>query len=164
MYFGQVCSKIHLTFIHIYPQFTWGHLYFISSCSARCRRVTRCRVTRYSNIHPHCKHLYFYLSIYLIYIVPLHRLFISYQRHFTIFTCARPFSVSFLCEKEPPPPRSTPRCHGSFIHISASVQQPGETHDVSAFALLHLLHNQVEVWWLGVFQWSTHVLLCAPIT
>ena len=65
-----------------------------------------------------------FLSVYFIYIVPIHRLFMSYQKRFTILTCARPFSVSFLCEKEPPPPRSTPwgayRCHGSFIHILCS--------------------------------------------
>ena len=36
------------------------------------------------------------------------QIFTSIQKRFTIFTCARPFSVSFLFEKEPPPPRSTP--------------------------------------------------------
>ena len=83
-----------------------------------------------------------YLSIYLSYLYSTSpQIFTLYQKHFTIFTCPRPFSVSFLCEKEPPPPRSTPwgvyRCHGSYVHISASAQQPRETHNVSAFALLH---------------------------
>ena len=116
-------------------------------------------------------YIYIYIYIYISYLYSSSpQIFTSYQKHFTIFTCARPFSVSFLCDKEPPPPRSTPwgahRYHGSCVHISASVQQPGETHNVSAFTLLHLLQSyyQVEVWWLGMFWQSTHVLLCAPIT
>ena len=65
-------------------------------------------------------------------------------------------------------------------------QLPGEhTGDMAAFSTLLLqcdnlgkytmfLHlpyctflqsyNQAEVWWLGTFQQSTHILLCAPIT
>ena len=86
------------------------------------------------------------LLIYVSYLYSASpQIFTSYQKCFAIFTCARPFSVSFLCEKEPPPPRSTPwaayRWHGSCIHISTSVWQPGETHSVSAFALLHILQS-----------------------
>ena len=89
-------------------------------------------------------YIIFYLSIYLSYLYSTSpQIFTSYHKCFTIFTCARPFSVSFLCEKEPPPPRSTPwgayRCHGSCVQIFASARQPGETHNVSAFALVHLL-------------------------
>ena len=77
-------------------------------------------------VDPNC---FYILSFYLIYIAPLHR-FLHHIRS-TLFTCARPFSVSFLCEKEPPPLRSTLRgayrCHGSCVHISASARQPGET-------------------------------------
>ena len=54
-------------------------------------------------------------------------------------------SVSFLCKKEPPPPRTTPwgayRWHGNCIHISPSAQQPGEMRNVSAFGLLYLLQS-----------------------
>ena len=80
-------------------------------------------------------------QIYLIY-QHLSTNFTSYQKYFTIFTCARPFNVSFLYE-EPPPSRSNPSgaysWHSSCIHISASAWQPGEMHNATAFALLYLL-------------------------
>ena len=43
----------------------------------------------------------------ILFMLRLSTEFTLYQKHFTIFTCVRPLSVSFLCEKEPPPPRST---------------------------------------------------------
>ena len=67
--------------------------------------------------------------------------FSSYQKRFTTFTCARPFSLSFLCEKEPPSPRSTLwgafRWHDSQASIPVSAHQPVETHIISAVALSH---------------------------
>lgn len=56
-----------------------------------------------------------------IYIAPFDRVFHLYQRRFTTITFPwlRPFTVSFLCEREPPSPRSTPwgayRTHGCHI-------------------------------------------------
>ena len=64
--------------------------------------------------------------------------FASYQKSFTIITCAKPFNVhSFFI----PPPRSTPwaknRWHDSCFGIYASACQPGRRHNVFSFTLLH---------------------------
>ena len=69
------------------------------------------------------------------------RLYTDLHRIRSAYTCARPFSVSFLYEKE-----------------------PSETYNVSVFALLHFPRILQSVWWLGLFWQSTHVLLCALIT
>ena len=60
-------------------------------------------------------------------------------------------------------PDELPREHtGDIAVISASVHQIGEMHNVSAFALLVPSYSQKYGDW-EMFQWSTHVLLCAPI-
>ena len=88
-----------------------------------------------------------YLSIYLsIYQHPFTDLW-SYQKFFTMFICTRPVSVLFLCEEEPPPPRSTPqeayKWPGSCIHCV----NLGKQHIVSLpqrFAFLCLLSVQTH--------------------
>ena len=74
------------------------------------------------------------VSIYLSYLYSASpQMFTSYQKCFTIFTCARPFSVSFLCEKEPPPPRSIP--WQLYPHFCFSMTTWGNTQCLS----IHLI-------------------------
>ena len=59
-----------------------------------------------------------------------------YLKHFTIFTCARPVSVSFLYKEEPPLPISTP--WGAYKWPSSCTQHVnlGKQHIVSACTFL----------------------------
>ena len=120
------------------------------------------------------------LSVYLIEIAPLHRYYIVSEALYNIHF-ARLFHVIPFYEKEPSSPRSTLRGAYRWRHLLPD-QLPGEhtgdmaavstfllqcenlgkMHNVSAFTLLHLLksYNQVEVWWLGMFWWSTYIFMC----
>ena len=105
------------------------------------------------------------------YIAPRPQIFTLYQKHFTIFTCARLSVFHFFCE-EPPPPRLTPwgayrwtwQLYPTFL---LQHNKPWGKHKMflhSPYCTSYNAYNQVEVWWLGMFRQSTHVLLYALIT
>ena len=81
------------------------------------------------------------------------------------FSCSGHFFIlcqSIFLQGEPPPPRSTPwEAYRTAISYGAILLF------YSAFQCSTHLHThswQIKVLWLGMFQQSAHVLLCAPVT
>ena len=74
------------------------------------------------------------------------------------FQCGIPFQRGATSSRE------EFQWHCNYISISTSSQQPKENQNHFCIALIThtYFRSQVKVWWLGIFRWSTCVILCGP--
>ena len=74
------------------------------------------------------------------------------------FQCGIPFQRGATSSRE------EFQWHCNYISISTSSHQPKENQNHFCIALIThtYFRSQVKVWWLGIFRWSTCVILCGP--
>ena len=109
---------------------------------------------------------FIFISFQYNHIVHLESDFCRFSNVALQFSCLGHFAYCaiplFFLEGEPPPPRSSPwRAYRPAISYEAI-----HLYHLALHCSIHShTHSwQIEVWWLGMFQGTTCVLLCAPVT